>query len=313
MHAILVIILTGLLSVLHESGNYCVACFASCWVERKSRSVSAELKWPYVCWTKHDVFNYAIVSGAPEKWCMCAGIWSKTTHSIQSYGRPYTVTHRRCLARSEANVCASTLEVLSKASLRWSAPPNDVFNFVSYVRLTVYITNLLFQALFYWHSSTDRVYHTVFLRTIVLGAFVMALMPCKWEERRCPPCTVTVGVVRRCKMYLAGPVVRCLYRREDFFNRSRKAAHACFPCLLHAWDEHFFPKEAHSVRIDISNYSNVDCERIVLKSRNKCFPLTSVLPECILKEIRTGVSFVDFVVVMRKFHQNRVETVLTCD
>lgn len=186
-----------------------------------------------------ESFNCAI--GALEKRCMCAGrLFDRRLRIPFCRMIDYIQSLKRCLARSEANVCASTLEVLSKASLRGSAPPNDVFNFVSYVRLTVYITNLLFQVLFCWHSSTNRVYHTVFLKTIVLRVFVMAFMPYKWEQRRCPPCTVTVGVVRRCKMYLPGPIVHCLYRRENFLNRPRRAAHACFPCLLHAWGEHFF-------------------------------------------------------------------------
>lgn len=98
----------AILSVLHESGNYCVACFSSCWVERKSRSLSEELKWPYVCWTKHDGFNYAIVSGALEKRCMCADRvfdrrlripFNRMVDHIQSLTDGVSLAARRTFAR----------------------------------------------------------------------------------------------------------------------------------------------------------------------------------------------------------------------
>lgn len=120
------------------------------------------------------------------------------------------------------------------------------------------------------------------------------------------------------------PALHCNCRRcaslQNVFSRADRSLFVqsgeqarLFSVSLACVGRTLFPKDAHSVGTDISNYSNEDCERIVLKSRNKCLLVISVLPECILEEIRTGVSFVHFVVVVRKFHKNRAETVLTWD
>lgn len=51
----------------------------------------------------------------------------------------------------------------------------------------------------------------------------------------------------------------------ELFKQTPKGRTCLFSVSLACVGRTLFPKDAHSVGIDISNYSNEDCERIVLK------------------------------------------------